>query len=496
MVPQLKIDQARFDAAPQEVQDEIIRSLVELDELIDKNPLQVFEPKYQQQTDFLAAGRVGTKMFAGGNQAGKTTIGLADDLIQAVDRDCLPEHLLQFKFWEPPFLCRIVTPDFTSTMQGVIYEKLKELAPVEQLLGGSWDKAYDKANRKLRFENGSSIDFLTFEQEVDKFGGVTLDRVHLDEEPPGEKGQRIYQQCCNRVIRRGGQVMFTMTPLFGLSWVKAEVWDHRHEEDFFATKASMLDNPTLPREEIEKRTGNLSKEEFASIVEGGFSHFAGKVFDEFTEDKHVCDPPTKEHVKDLEVLVGIDPSLTRTGVVWVGFDSDNHALVFDEIAMSGSTVEQICAEIGKRNKRWGVEPVFNVIDPAARNRALVNAEQVEAEFARHGVYCVHGQNAREPGINIMKRRLQADPPTLMVSRELSELPQEFEMYRKDPRSDGAYDVVKVFDDCLDALRYVLMTKAWELGEVPKARSRSFDESWPPQFNPSGPPVSPPTGALT
>jgi hypothetical protein len=58
------------------------------------------------------------KAFLGGNRSGKTTVGIVDDLIQAIDHDAVPEHLKQYKLWEPPFYCRIITPDFTATMEG------------------------------------------------------------------------------------------------------------------------------------------------------------------------------------------------------------------------------------------------------------------------------------------------------------------------------------------------------------------------------------------
>jgi hypothetical protein len=65
---------------------------------------------------------------------------------------------------------------------------------------------------------------------------------------------------------------------------------------------------------------------------------------------------------------------------------------------------------------WGVEPEFYVIDPSARNRTQINADAVEAEFQRHGIYAVHGQNDRESGILTIKRRFQGNPPSLLSQR--------------------------------------------------------------------------------
>jgi hypothetical protein len=67
-------------------------AFVEFHNLCERNPSVRFEPLYQQQADYLAATER-TKLFCGGNQAGKTTIGIVDDVIQAVDLEAVPTHL-------------------------------------------------------------------------------------------------------------------------------------------------------------------------------------------------------------------------------------------------------------------------------------------------------------------------------------------------------------------------------------------------------------------
>jgi hypothetical protein len=88
---------------------------------------------------------------------------------------------------------------------------------------------------------------------------------------------------------------------------------------------------------------------------------------------------------------------------------ENAGLVFDEWCPENENmvVPELAEGIKRRNKeKWGgIKPRY-VIDPSARNRATVNAEQVEAEFARAGIFCQHGQNDRAAGILEMKARLQ------------------------------------------------------------------------------------------
>lgn len=445
-------------------------SLLEsLRRLREENPLQFFVP-YPKQERFLGAG-VRTKAFFGGNRAGKTEIGIVDDLVQAVDRDCLPAALGRFKLWEPPFFCRVVTPGF-GINESVVLDKLRHLCPKSQLAGGSWERAYKKeAIPILRFANGSWIQFLTSEQDVDKHSGARLHRVHFDEEPPGEHGFQIYRENRMRLIDFGGQAMFTMTPLMGLSWMYDEIWERRDEDGVFCIVASMLDNPHLPREVVEEELAQMrTKEEREARAGGQFVHFQGVVLAEFDDDTHLVDPPGRGHVQGLEVLVGIDPGVARGGVVWVGFDRDNTALVFDELYPSGLTVPQIVAAIRERNEWWGIDPATYVVDPSARNRSLTDAESVSSLLMQEGVFPVPGQNDRKAGILEMKRRLVDS--ALLVSRGCVMWLREQRRWVvvKDERS-GEQDnksgkgaasgiVTKGPDHLMDPTRYVLMERLW------------------------------------
>jgi hypothetical protein len=172
----------------------LTEQLTAYERLITENPLQRYIP-HPKQVRFHTA-RTTIKAFLGGNRSGKTTAGIVDDLIQAVDEGCLPAELREFKKWQPPFFCRILTPDFTSTMEGVVFEAIREWVPRSQLKGGGWDKAYNKQLRRLDFKNGSVFEFMTYEQALDKFGGAA--RIHFDSPP---------QRSVRSPLRRGASTV-------------------------------------------------------------------------------------------------------------------------------------------------------------------------------------------------------------------------------------------------------------------------------------------------
>lgn len=482
----------KFKALPEADQAEILTTL---SEALEENPLEAYNrphsPKlHRKQLQFHAA-KTRYKLFIAGNRSGKSYAGAADDLIQALPMDWVPEHLQPYKKWgiDEPFKCRIFTPDLTDTMFE-IHDALKALCPPSQLKGGSWKNAYARADRILRFENGSQFDFFSYDQDLDKMGSVSRHRIRFDEEPP----EAIYKASRKRVIDTGGDLCFTFTPELGISWTHGHFYERRDDPEITVVQAGMADNPHLSPSEIEAYIADIGTEEEKRVaLYGEYVAMGGVFYPEFTDRLHVVDPIDRKHLEGQDIVVGIDPGYNTTAVIYVSFDSDNSALVFDEIYAKQSLPDEISRRIHERNKFWGIDPSY-VIDPSARNRATVNAEQVESEFARAGIYCQHGQNARGPGIIEVKRRLQHSE--LVVSRDCSTLRWEFPRYQRKPDSNDEWEAIKVNDHGLDALRYALMTRTWVSAETAVKRPRHSDFTYEGPYKPRRPSEAPPLGAFS
>jgi|DEB0MinimDraft_3_1074331.scaffolds.fasta_scaffold00708_10 phage terminase large subunit-like protein len=459
---------------------ESLRKIEEFNQVLQANPLYAYVPHDKQMEFHASTDKL--KAFIGGNRSGKTTAAILDCLIQSVDKDFLPDNLKPYKHHEGEFYCRLVSPDFTSTMEGVIFHKIRQWVPRAALKGGSWDKAYDKQRRVLRFANGSWWDFLTYEQDLDKFSGAALHRVCYDEEPPGDKGEAIRQECRARLVDFGGDEVFAFTPLLGLSWAYDAIWERRHDDDVTVVQVDMDDNPHLDQDAKRDFLAGLTKEEAEARKSGKFVHFSGLFYPEYSDETHLREAPNRDHLKGQDIVVGIDPGFRRTGVVWVAFDNDNGAFVFDEFYPQEMVVGPISEAIKDRNEFWGVDPIY-VIDPSARNRATINAEGVEAEFAREGIYCEHGQNDRASGILEVKARLQQH--RLVFSSDCRNILWEISRYRRDPRSNDEFAAIKRDDHLLDAMRYAIMARAWGnlAPNVGRQRRRGFSPTYEPPWSP-------------
>jgi phage terminase large subunit-like protein len=496
-VSQLKVQ------APQEVLDdpEVKRLLAEADELLESNPLQGYLPHDKQRPFHEYKGRV--KVFLGGNRSGKTTGGICDDIIQAIDPDAVPEHLRAYKKWEAPFKCRIVTPDFTRTMIAV-QEAIRRWCPKSQLQGGSWEKAYEKSQRILRFANGSFFEFMTYEQDIDKFGGSARHRIHYDEEPPGEKGELVRQECTMRLTDYNGDEVFTFTPLLGLTWTFDELWESKgpevapsvwQDDRLCVVRVDMDDNPHLSEEGKAAALATIPEEYRKARKEGNFVHFQGLVYPEWDSTIHVCDPIDPSHLAHQTFQISIDPGIHRTAVLFGSFDKDNHLLIFDELILEGFTPERTTMAIRSKEQFWKIRDAFYLIDPAARNRSLTDAERVESAFQKAGLPVVPAQNDVETGIFEVKRRLEKR--LLTVTRNCQNLLWERERYRLAPTTDGKFSVVKRNDHGMDCLRYLAMSRPLIPPEVTRQRQRRWvpGTAPPSDFQPLEQ-TSPPMGEMS
>lgn len=462
-----QIDTEALKRLPAAKREQAEQALQELEYKRQNDPLAFYEPHEKQRAFHSFTAQ--TKCFFGGNQSGKTTGGLADDVIQAVDESALPDHLKPFKKFQPPFLCRIMAESF-PVLENTLIEKLQQLLPLDQLVGGSWRSAYEKDLRVLHFENGSKFFFQTYEMDVAKMGGATLDRVHFDEEPPW----RAYNENRMRVIARKGDLLFTMTPVQGLTWTYDMLWKQRGDQvrkDVFQSKdlevvtVDMADNPALGPKEIEMALLGLSQEERAARKEGRFIALHGLIYADFTRERHVV--PQRPIPENVNIVVGIDPGIrNRCAVVWIYLTPDDQMVVFEEGAYEGMTVRQVCEQIHKVNARYDVSPLYYVIDPAAQNRAHQTGRSDQMEYADNGIVTIAGQHSVTAGINRVRERFQKE--RLFIQNNCTSLVDELQKYRwkQPPRTgeDGKQAPVKKDDHAVDALRYAVMSRPYLPGQ--------------------------------
>lgn len=470
----LKIDRKKLNALPSAERKEVEAALASIYDATQANPLIGFYPGKKQipalemSTDIMA-------IFAG-NRFGKSCVGAVKNLIDALDEEDVPEHLRQYKKWQPPFYCRVMAPDFTDYIDAVILPEIRKWVPQHALAGGSWDKAYSEGRRTLTFRNGSMFRFFSYKQDKNQLGGSSVHRAWYDEPPP----QTHRNETLARLIQYDGDELFTMTPLHGVSWLEMEVYKKRSEPHITVVKGSGLDNPVNSEAAVMRIINQYPEEERQARLYGDFVHFAGRVLPEFNERDHVVDPILPHQLAGHEVVVGIDPGWDHGfAVSFCAFDVHGNCLVFDEMEERGKTVEQVVGAIRSRLAYWQVTPAYYVIDSAAKQSSVITGYSVQDEFRRLGIPTRRAKNQAYswgPSVDrlrsMMGYRVEVDgesvlQPRFKVGRNCEQtVDQTIAYHHKYDADDMSVETktprpYKHFDDLVDAYRYVVMSRTYQ-----------------------------------
>lgn len=494
---------------------EVLELLAKANESIEENPLFRYVPHERQR--IFHEHRVKTKAFVGGNRSGKSTATVVDCLIQAIDLDQIPAALADYRIWPKgtKFKCRFITPDYGKPFQSLL-ETIQMWVPPSQLKGGSWETAYKDKDHIVYFANGSVFDFMTTEQPPSKHGGSARHRIVWDEEPPDtEDGERIYTQARMRIADYHGDMLWGFTPISEkLGWVFDEIYEQAVEdgeliservwvneaEGLILVQASIYENPHLSEEGREDAIAGIRGDQKAAVTEGAFTNAKGLVYEEFDPQvggMHVVPEEwvDRDLVKGLEHLDGIDPGQVETAILFTGVDKHGRVVVYDELTLSGRAAipEHAAEAMAKKREEWDLEPTckYTIIDPAARSRDLGSGERVGEQWITAGVPVLYGKNDLEAGCTEVERRLvhhidDGDGgrklfPLIVISSRCIGLIRQLRRYRKKPKEDGSFGVVKKDDHKPDALRYICMERRVP---IKRKQKRVRQQSWVPGTAPA------------
>jgi phage terminase large subunit-like protein len=465
-MPLPKINPAYLAKLNPEDRAEVERELALLETLNEQDPLGTFEPNCDEQEKFIAATTPTQAAFCG-NQAGKTTGLVVKSLIQVTPRDRLPERLRAYKRYDGQVFGRIVNPG-AKQLKNTLLPAFRQWTPKHICKNGSFDSSWSTQDQTLTFNDGSFIDFLTYETDLDKFGGPQRHFLGYDEPPPRE----IRDEGLARLTRFGGFEMFAMTPLkANTGWVKRDIWRKREDARITVAKWSIHQNKALSKEAVKYFLDSLPTDMWRAAREyGDFVDMGGMMYPRF-EDWVRKDLPVdpaeamealRERVSYCDIVVGIDPGYRNAAFVWAGFDRDGQEIVFAEELLQQKDASEYAGAIRAMNARWGLKgsEITYVIDPSYRVTGLAgHGENVESALSREGIYCVPGEHAVEAGVMEVNQR--GNSKALEISPALVGLRDEADEYAMEDREDGQFKEKRNDNSHrLDALRYICMYRTW------------------------------------
>lgn len=360
----------------------------------------------------------------GGNRSGKTVGGAAEAVFRATGQS--PYAVVK----PAPTHGRVVAVDFNDGVEKIVKPEIARWMPPSALQYGSWEESYDKELRTLTLENGSTIEFMSYEQETEKFAGTSRDWIWYDEEPPRD----IWVECEMRLIDKGGRSWMTMTPLEGMTWVYDEIYlKSRIDPGVDCWEVDISDNPYLNSVEIEAIMSGLTTEEREARMHGKFVQIGGLIYKEFSQRNIVKPfiPP-----RDWLWVAAMDHGHNNpTSWGWYAVAPDGRMVRFNEHYKSGQVVSYHAQKVHEVNALHERVPDYYVGDPSIRNTDPITGTSVLIEYINHGIPIILGNNDVSAGIDLVKKHLIGigdfpnNVPTLYFTSNCVNAIREHQRYR-------------------------------------------------------------------
>lgn len=406
------------------------------------------------------------RLFIGGNRSGKTVGGAAESIFYLTGKHPFRQTP------KGPIRGRCVSVDFVNGVEKIVKPEIAKWLPLSELRGGSWSTAYDKQLRTLYLENGSFLEFMSYDQDLDKFAGTSRHFVWCDEEPPKE----IFTENRMRLLDVGGDLWITMTPVEGMTWLHDDIYvAAKNDPNIFVVEVDQGENPYLNHAERDSFLSGLSDDERKARVQGKFVQVGGMVYKQFSE-KNIVEPFSPP-IEWLHVA-GMDHGLNNpTAWLWTAINPDGDLFVYDEHYENDKVVSYHAGVVQRKEAGHSRQSDYRVGDPSIRNRDPITGTSIQLEYIEHGVPVALGNNDVLAGINRVSRLIQGTiisdsqgnhvrRPKLYVTRNCVNLIYELQRYRwatwatkrMDAQKNKKEEPHKKDDHACDALRYIVSSR--------------------------------------
>lgn len=429
------------------------------------------------------------RLYIGGNRSGKTYSSIVEDIWW------LTQTHPYLNTPEPPVRGRLVCVDFTYGLEQIILPLFKALMPTEYLQNGSWEDSYSKQFRTLTLKNGSTIEFMSYEQETEKFAGTSRHFIHFDEEPP----MHIFNECNARIVDTDGRYWISMTPVEGLTWTYEKIYEPgKHDSPLIGVvEADMLDNPHISKEAAEAYLSGLDEDERRAREHGEYRQLGGLVYKKFHVKTHVIEPMIPP--KDWYWYCSLDHGYNNpTAVLWHAVSPTHKVITFDEWYEREKTLDEIAAAIHAKNTAHGKIPDFYCADPAIAQRSAHNGTSIQTEYAMRGIGFALGNNDVLVGVakvqNYLRPAADTGVPFYQITENCTSYIGEMERLRwktfaskKMQYNNNAQEQIHKKDDhACDSARYFFSFLPDLAPHLFADKSESIPE--PPKDKPAGKPV--------
>jgi len=286
----------------------------------------------------------------GGNQSGKTTVGagIVSRLVRRegpIYRRLRNAHDRPLKIWVSPQLHEKYLSNWEEKLRQNVFAGISHHYAQSPHPRFTWDDPC--ANGNTLWGKSQEQGFLAFESDV-------VDLIVFDEEP---EDKRLYTSALQRVATTNGVIVFTFTPLLGLSWSYGPFYEATCREQYqliqegkvvprvwkrgtalSVIQMGMADNPSAVAGggvERLKNDASISESERQTRLYGQYGYAEGLIFPEFADLK-VSNEKSPYIIPSLPVqgrvyswVLTADPN-KRHGALLTAVDQDGNRVYVDE----------------------------------------------------------------------------------------------------------------------------------------------------------------------
>lgn len=337
------------------------------------------------------------RILFGGNRGGKTFGGVYDDCLLVTRRHPYRNHL----YADRPRRIRFIGVDFDrGILQGAI-PYFQQFLPPSVLINGSWEDSYSKAERLLTLEDGSTVSFMSYEQDPNKFQIVSLDHIHFDEEPP----EAIFRESVMRLVDTGGTWTISETPVQQLEWIHDELMTKALPPEGDGTRSDIevfrldtRENINLDPDEVRNLEATMSEEEKLIRLEGRYPG-GDLVFPEFQPRyPHVIETDDwMPHEPGWTIYASMDYGFANpTAWLWTAVHEDGSIVTFKCLYAKSVVVDEWARLVHSMNRSIGTQlgygpdwrPAAYVGDPSIASKSAltgVTGTTIQQEYAMRGI---------------------------------------------------------------------------------------------------------------
>ena len=415
---------------------------------------------YQWQIEFHNAGaKFPERCLMAGNQTGKTLCGGAETAIHLTGEYPPWWQGKRFdgpvKWWTGSERTEDSKDLIQAELLGPQGSHGTGWIPKSRLINATYRQAgvpevVDKIYVRHKSGGVSECTLKTYQMEAKGWRGKTLDGVWLDE----ECNQDIFDECLTRLLVKKGILMKTVTPVLGVSGVIRHFIEGG--PGIYIKNITWGDAPHLDEEEKERLWASYPPHVRETRSKGVPMLGTGAVYP--ISDDDITIPPfdLPHHFYRIN---GLDFGIDHPGTgAFCALDRDTDTFyVYDCYRQSGETAIYHAAAL-KKHGVW----IPNAWPHDGMQRDKGSGIALKDHYRKHGLYMLkdHAQyedkdkgNHVEPGIIEMLEYMRTGR-----FKVFSTCSQWFEEKRLYHRKDG--QVVKQYDDLMDATRYAFVSRRY------------------------------------